>query len=363
MIPGPDVLERFYPDREVAALMELRAILGREKDPQKQLQKGREALRLMWPEELLYLSKTIFIRTKEPGVIKLLEPNYAQRRFYDSVIVACRKQGLPIRAVILKARQLGFSTFIQAWIFVQCLWHPHHAALTLSYDDPSSRELFRKNKFSKAMHFFPPTEERESKDVIELDNGSAMHVRTSGNLSAGRGDTYHLFHASEIPMWQDAEETLGAALQAIPLKPGTAMFYESTAKGAVGPFYDDWCAAEKGQNDFVPFFAPWFWDPEYSLPFVSDETKGAFLANLNITERRLRDAHNLTPEQLHWRTYKIRNDLQGSEAKFRQEFPSTAKEAFLTTGATVFSADAIETLAMNATRPAWIGDIQLMESA
>jgi hypothetical protein len=359
VIPANDLLEQNYPAQEVAMLADLRGVLSKVKDVKVRAAAGRQALRQLWDDDLTFLEKTAWIRTKEPGVISLLRLNHAQRRFWDDVFVRCRNEKRPTRAVVLKARQLGFSTLIQAWQYGQCDGSPNRVSLTISYDEPSSRELFRKAKFVHQNMWFPQGAERDSGTALELDNGSVFNVRTSGNLSAGRGDTFHHLHCSEVPMWADAGETLASAQQAVPAKPGTSIILESTAKGAVGEFYDLWRASEAGRSDYVPFFAPWFWDPEYVLEFPSADAEAAFARTLDLVERRLVEAHRLTMPQLAWRRWKIRNDLQGSAAKFRQEYPSTATEAFLTTGTPVFDADAIEALERNAARPLWTGDIHL----
>lgn len=359
MIPDSPFLERYYPHREVVALEALReALSGRPEKERDQI--GREALRALWPDELTYISKTHFIRTKEAGRIVLLDPNYAQRRFHQDVITECRSQGMPIRGIILKARQLGFSTFIQSWNYEQCDREPFHSAVTLSYDVESTKELFGKAQFIRNRQYFPRDTSRKSTETLEFaEHGSMFYAITAGRKAVGRSYTYHHMHCSEIPMWDDAEESLGAAVQAVPSEPDTSIFYESTARGARGTFYDDWIKAERGENDFIPFFAPWFWDPKYSLEFPDPDSANAFGRSLNPTERRLQSEWNVTLEQLHWRRFKIRNDLQGSEAKFRQEYPSFPKEAFLTTGTPVFDADRIAELETNEARPIWIGDISL----
>lgn len=252
------------------------------------------------------------------------------------------------------------STFIQSWQYEQCDRAGGRISLTISYDDDSSTELFGKAKFVHQKMWFPRQTVRESGRALEFrDNSSAFHVRTSGNRSAGRGDTYHHLHCSELPMWIDASETLNSAQNAVPTAPDTSIFHESTAKGAVGEFYDIWQASQRGENEFVPFFAPWFWDPDYTLVFGDDELKKRFADDLSPTEIRLQRTHKLTLEQLHWRRFQIRNNSNGSEAKFRQEYPSTPDEAFLTTGSPVFNADAISALAENVTNPLWIGNVTL----
>lgn len=360
MIPEPEELERSgYEASEVAVLAQARSILIREKNSKARGEMGRKLLRELWPHELQYMEKTHWLRTKDTdATVKRLVPRYAQRRFYEDVIVRCRQEGRPIRGIVLKARQLGYSSFIQCWQYEQCDREDARSSLTISYDDPSTQELLRKAKFVHQRMWFPHHQARDAEGVIEFsDNGSVFSAKTAGNISAGRGDTYHHIHCSEIPMWADAGETLTSALQAVPTAPGTSVFFESTAKGASGDFYDAWRAAEGGRSDFVPFFAPWFWDPDYALAFPSEDHEQAFARSLDVTERRLREAHNLTFAQLNWRRFKIRNELQGSEAKFRQEFPSTPTEAFLTTGSPVFNADAVATLEENATRPLWRGNI------
>ena len=361
MIPDTDFLEEYYPDREVGELLQLKRALARLPEAERGAA-GRAALRAMWPTEQQYIEKTHFIKTKgdDGQVLKQLRFNHAQQRFYDDVICEGRRQNKPIRAIILKARQLGFSTFIQSWMFEQVDRERSRNALTLSYDEPSTNELFGKSKHVYDHSWFARPIKRKSATALELkDNGGAIHARTSGNLSAGRGDTYQIAHFSEVPMWADAGETLTSAKQAIALAAGTAVFIESTAKGAMGEFYDAWCAAEAGRGSYYPFFAPWFWDPAYALAFPTDDHRNAFGRTLDIAERRLVERHKLSLEQLHWRRIKIADDLEGSEAKFRQEFPSDPKEAFLTTGSPVFSADGVAQLEDNATRPAWRGHIHL----
>jgi hypothetical protein len=359
VIPSADFLEQHYEKHEVPILESLRKRLERITDEAERSKFGRGALRMLWPSERQYIEKTHFIRSKKGGEVTLLKLNYAQEKLYE-VMQKQAAEGLPLRIIILKARQLGFSTFIQSWQYEQCDRQKNHCALTISYDEPSSILLFGKGSFVHDHMWFPREPKKNSANTLEFkDNGGIAMVRTAGNLSAGRGDTYHHLHASEVPMWVDAGETLNSAMQAVPDRPGTSAIYESTAKGAVGVFYDEWGKATRGENDFVPLFVPWFWDPDYSLAFPSPDQADAFGRTLDLTERRLQDAHKLSLEQLRWRRWTIRNKCQGSEAKFRQEYPSTATEAFLTTGSPVFSAEAIAQLEQNAAPPLWVGNVTL----
>jgi len=359
VIPPREEIEHLYSKTENEMLDAFRTLVARI-EPSKRALRGREVLRKLWPDELEYISKTHWITTKEAGEAKLLEPNYAQRRFYKDVIVRCREEGLPIRSVILKARQLGFSTFIQAWQYEQCDREPYRRAMTVSYDDNSTEELFQKSKFIRSHQWFPQEAERERSSTLEFaHNGSTFYTKTAGSLHAGRSFTIHNLHCSEVPMWPNAEETLVGLLDAVPIKPQTSVFFESTAKGRRGAFYESWKKASEGRSRYVPFFAPWFWDPEYQLQFPSEDHKRAFGRGLQRAEAVLMQDHNVTLEQLNWRRAKIADDPQGSEAKFRQEFPSYPEEAFLTSGSPVFNADAVMELERNSAPPLWVGHIHM----
>lgn len=358
MIPGTELLEQVYEPKEVAALEAIRKHTEK-LNPERRKEVGRQALRALWQDEVEYISKTHWIRTKRPGEIKLFVPNYAQKRLYRDVIQRSREENKPIRGIILKARQLGFSTFIQSWQFEQCDREKYRGALTISYDETSTELLFRKSKFVLKQQYFPRETESDRGNYMQFEHGSSLYCVTAGNDNAGRGDTIQHLHCSEIPMWVNADETLNSVSQSIPSAPNTSVFYESTARGAVGQFYDDWNAAESGRSDFIPFFAPWFWDPDYSLEFASADVRQVFGRDLTPTERRLEQDHRLSLEQLHWRRYTIRNLCQGSEAKFRQEYPSTPQEAFLTTGSPVFNADTVSMLERHKHPPLWTGHIHL----
>jgi hypothetical protein len=317
----------------------------------------------LWPDELEYISKTCWISTKSEGLV-LLKPNYMQRRLHKDVIQTSREKARPVRSIVLKARQLGASTWIQLWHYVQCDLNKDRRALTLSYDDPSTIELHEKSKTVYANQWFPRKVRRNSGQLLEFDrpHSSVIYTRTAGTEAAGRSLTVHHQHQSEIPMWPDPEGTSLSAQQAVPTHANTSIFKESTAKGAHGKFYNDWNEAVAGESDYIPFFAPWFWDTTYALPFPSDDHKRAFMEKLNPEEREIRARHGLSAEQMAWRAWKIRNDCSGSLALWNQEYPTTPEDAFLSTGSPVFNPRAVRRLQDNIAPPRFVGDIFLTEA-
>lgn len=239
--------------------------------------------------------------------------------------------------------------------------------MTISYDEESTIELAEKSKVMHEMLWFPrPLKKgRSRKGVMQFEkpHSSAFFTRTAGNINAGRSLTLHHLHASELPMWPDASQVLQSVEQCVPAKPKTSIIHESTAKGAVGEFYDLWNKAEAGENDYIPFFAPWFWDISYQLPFASEDHKRKFGRELIPEDREYQERYKLTLEQMAWREWIIRNSLQGSKAKWQEEYPADASEAFLTTGSPVFNPKLVRALQENCKKPAWQGDILLTRGA
>lgn len=147
-----------------------------------------------------------------------------------------------------------------------------------------------------------------------------------------RGGTYRLAHLSEVAFWEKPDEAMLALNQCVPMSDDSLVIIESTANG-FNYFYNLWQDAVNGRNDFVPLFFPWYVDPQYSMKYRGfDKTD----YEIDIQKR-----FNLTDDQLQWRRWCIANNCGGDETKFRQEYPITPEEAFITSGASVFNNELI----------------------
>lgn len=364
-LPRPEIVEEFYDKADRDFIESIRPKMAAMANVQRRNEIGRQLILQHWPDELERLAKTTWITDKKSRLI-LLEPNYAQLRFYKDVIVRSRQEGLPIRAKILKGRQLGFSTFIQAWQFQQCNEHQHRNSMTISYDVESTQALFDKAGLIYDRLWFPRQKARSRADTIQFANphGSAFYTRTAANTSAGRSQTVQHVHRSELPFWPDAERTVASVDQSVPHIMESSIFDESTAQGAVGFFYHSWREAAAGENEFIPFFAPWYWDPSYRLSFPSEDHKRRWAkVNLRPRDREYMKRWKLDLEQMAWRAWVIKNQCQGNERLFQQEYPAYADEAFLTSGRPVFDPETIAELTQNATQPQWVGNILLEHEA
>ena len=298
-----------------------------------------------------YIENCLKIKTKS-GTVVPFRLNDAQRKLYA---VAKRQQdaGKPVRLIILKARQLGFSTLTEGLIFHACATRKNVNALIVAHREDATANLFRMSKLfydelpapvkpmlrasnAQELVFENPSKlrsEREARPGLR----SRIRCATAGGRGIGRSDTLQCVHLSEYAFWPDGADgkasTLAGILQAVPSLPGTMVVIESTANG-FEDFKERWDAAVAGENDFEPVFFAWFENPEYSMPVVPG-------TEWTLEERDLKAAYQLTDEQLQWRRWCIANNCGGSLDMFRQEYPSSPGEAFLHSGTGVFDNEQI----------------------
>lgn len=298
-----------------------------------------------------YIENCLKIKTKS-GTVVPFRLNDAQRKLYA---VAKRQQdaGKPVRLIILKARQLGFSTLTEGLIFHACATRKNVNALIVAHREDATANLFRMSKLfydelpapvkpmlrasnAQELVFENPSKlrsEREARPGLR----SRIRCATAGGRGIGRSDTLQCVHLSEYAFWPDGADgkasTLAGILQAVPSLPGTMVVIESTANG-FEDFKERWDAAVAGENDFEPVFFAWFENPDYSMPVVPG-------TEWTPEERDLKDAYRLTDEQLQWRRWCIANNCGGSLDMFRQEYPASPGEAFLHSGTGVFDNEQI----------------------
>jgi hypothetical protein len=282
-----------------------------------------------------YAENALVIRTKagEIAPLKLKPAQVILNEATEKQIAA----NLPVRVIVLKARQQGLSTAIGAWIYWWVTQHNAQRAIVVTHAADSTKALFDMTRryFDNTPAILKPSTRYASRRELYFDRlDSSYIVGTAGSDSIGRGETITQAHLSELAFWPTihARENFNGLMQAIPQTPGTAVFIESTANGVTGLFYEIWQAAIRGENGFIPVFIPWFIDPEYRLPAPADFER-------TPDEIELAERFALDNDQLMFRRRKIgENGLD----LFRQEYPSTADEAFLTTGRPVFNPEQLQ---------------------
>lgn len=276
-----------------------------------------------------YARNALFIRSKS-GSVNAFELNKAQRHVHYCIENQRQETG-KVRAIVLKGRQQGISTYTEGRFY----WRTSHRkgvrAFILTHEADSTAALFEmvERYHENCPNFIRPRMgASNAKELIfdQLDSG--YKVGTAGNKAVGRGTTIQYFHGSEVAFWPNAAEHAKGIMQAIPDQPETEVILESTANGIGNYFHQQWLKAERGESDFQAIFVPWFWQDEYRR-----EVPPGFSRTLE--EEALVDVYALDDEQLMFRRTKVAelsaDGIDGTVA-FKQEYPMTAQEAFVTSG-------------------------------
>jgi len=295
-------------------------------------------VRVGGPIRLLPIIEELFIVTKERGVVRFGDVmNYAQR----DLILECERQlntlGM-IRVIVLKARQIGISTAIEAILFVLSTFLDRFQSLIVSHEAKSAEHILSITRNYWETFVFQRFYVDQYNGRTQLswrNNGSGMQVATAKNLGSGRSRTIQALHASEAAFYDDPDTLMTGLRQAIPQVGMSAIFLESTANGIGNYFHRTWVDSVANRNEFSHLFFPWHQHPEYRASMLPSESVARHqLGKLDDEERALR-AMGVSDDRLIWRRYAIVNLCQGSIDKFHQEYPSTPHEAFLSTGRNV----------------------------
>ncbi|HTV64059.1 MAG TPA: hypothetical protein VMD98_00570 [Bryocella sp.] len=251
------------------------------------------------------------------------------------------------RNIVLKARQLGVTTYVAARFFLNTIAREGTLSVQVAHDQRSAEEIFR------IVHRFLdnlPESLRKGALVTSRANvrqivfpmlDSEYRVETAADPNAGRGLTIHNLHCSEVARWpRDVAETLASLRAAVP--PGGEIFLESTPNGAGGTFYEEWLRAP--QTGYTRHFFPWWWDPTYRRPSPlrggkrGGDVRPVEILNFTEEELELMQKHGLDAGQIAFR----REMRENFRIRAREEFAEDPESCFLASGECVFDAEKIE---------------------
>ena len=260
--------------------------------------------------------------------------NAAQKLINDKLEQQLKETG-KVRAIILKARQQGISTYCAARVFWKTYYMPHTRSVVMAHDGPTSEALFTMGKnIIQNMDAKIALSKGNSREIQFEHNSSGYRLYTAGSPEAGRGTTPTIAHLSEVAFWTHDEKILAGLFQGISQADGTEVIVESTANGATGEFHRLFRGAMAGENEYIPVFIPWFLTPEYVR-------KAPEAFELDLDEEKYRDEYELNDDQMYWRRLKI---AEGGALKFKQEYPANPEEAFLVSGSSVFDPEIVNKL-------------------
>ena len=238
------------------------------------------------------------------------------------------------RNIVLKARQMGMTTWAAARFFLKTITRPGTMTLEVAHTQEAAEEIFR------IVHRFVdllPLNLREGplktsranvRQIVFPELDSQYQVVSAGERNAGRGLTFQNLHCSELARWPgDAAETL-AGLRA-GLTPCGELILESTPQGVGGCFYEEWQKAE--ETGMVRHFFPWWMEKRYRAAAVNR-------SSLDDEERELIAHHHLGLGQIGFRR-QVRANFRGLA---RQEYAEDDASCFRASGDSVFELPLVE---------------------
>lgn len=355
---------------------------------------SRTLIRLRYKHDFPFWTATlVYIHNKDAGKDVLFRLWYPQR-ILVSRFEAKRKAGLPIRLILLKARQWGGSTTVQLYMaWLQFFYKKGLNSLIIAHQGTASDEI--KDMFDLMIKKHPVEflhklgevySENEPKLVGVGKSGSTyrvpqrdckIKVGTAERPNGCRGGAYSLVHLSEVGLWKKTEgkspeDIVRSACSGILARPYTMIVMESTADG-VGTYFDaEYTAAADPtvKSQFEALFISWFQIEHYSRPFDSAEELRAFAKwlwenrnNAYTPSNREESGRYLwslwekgaTLEAIHWYIYERagKNDF----AVMAAEFPSDDVEAFVHAGTMVFDKYLVKQFEPYCRKPKFVGEV------
>lgn len=329
------------------------------------------SLRLKYDFEFC-AATTIKIQDKETKLPIPLILNEGQRiliREYERQRLA----GLPIRVLLVKARQWGGSTATQCYMYwLQRYWFMawHSCIVALDQTQAVNIRTMYKNLIAKLPKWSNPISFKrfEGTELIRIipERGCRIQIGSAQRPDALRSFDFSLVHMSEVGLWKDTKEAKGddvamALYSTVPNVPGTMIVMESTAKGVGNYFHRQYLAAldnkKTGTNGIRPVFVAWYVDKRY--------TKKVF-SRYSCTEEFVKTwseynwwqwEQGATMDGIFWyNTYKKSNHW--TDFQMKSEYPTTAEEAFQTKSGRYFTDDLLSWLRKYIRAPKFIGDIR-----
>ena len=237
------------------------------------------------------------------------------------------------RNIVLKARQVGITTYVAARFFLSTMLQPGTLSVQVAHDQQSAEEIFR--IVHRFLENLPPEWRRSAlrtsranvRQIIFPELDSEYRVESAADRCAGRGLTIQNLHCSEVARWpHDVAETLAALRAAVP--PDGEIFLESTPSGAGGTFYEEWQSAP--ETGYVQHFFPWWSEESYK--------REVEIVNFTDEELELMAKHKLSAVQIAYRR-EMRSQFRN---RFLEEYAEDAETCFLTSGNCMFDCEKLD---------------------
>ena len=333
----------------------------------------------------------VYIKNKGGGKDVLFRLTRPQRKLVE-VLEDMRMHNMPIRLILLKARQWGGSTTIQLYMaWLQLVLRVGLNSLIIAHQGMGSDEIM--DMFNRMMASYPVEmlhrlgEKYDDNEETFVGVGKSgaikrvpqrnckIKIGTAERPDSCRGGDYNLVHLSEVGLWKTTdgkkpEDIVRSACSGMVYRPYTMVIYESTPNGTGNFFQREYDAAKAGRSMFKALFIAWYDIDIYTLPFASDDKRADFAISLfenrnnhNVMSDREECGaylwklwtYGATLEAIHW--YVVERSGKNSHSVMASEYPSDDIEAFVNSGSHVFDEVLVDKLKAWCRPPKFIGDV------
>lgn len=306
------------------------------------------------------------IRDKVTGREVPFVLNRPQRRVL-ALFEGQRLSGMPVRVIMLKARQWGGSTLVQMYMaWIQIVLHKNWNSLICGHlrDTASAiKGIYSRLLANYPVDLLPEGKQMKfktfegSKNAGEISGrGCVVMMGSAQSQESVRGYDISMAHLTEVAFWPDSDrhcpdDVVRSVSGTVEMKEDSVVVLESTANGMGSYFHTEWLRAKAGQSDKTAVFVPWHEIELYRRPVADAE---ALWNSLDDYERHLWQS-GCTLEMINWYHHKRRE--YSSQSLMMAEFPSNDIEAFTHTGKNVFDMTCLEELRRDCREPRWRGDV------
>lgn len=270
----------------------------------------------------LFAKECLKIKDKSGKIIPF-EFNTAQRHIHERLEAQLKATG-KVRALLLKGRQQGGSTYIGGRFYWKTTMKAGQSAFIMAHEQKATNNLFDMvGRYHDHNRLAPHTSNSNATELVfdKLDGG--YKLATAGTEEVGRSNTSQYLHGSEVAFWKNASKHMASIGNTVADIDDTEIVLESTANGIGNSFHQMWLKAERGESEYIAIFVPWFWQDEYRA-----QVKAGCIESLSEEDIDYMQTYGLSPEQMQWRDNKIATYDDGQEWLFDQEYPACAALAF-----------------------------------
>lgn len=258
--------------------------------------------------------------------------------------------------IFLKARRLGISRWSAALANAHCLQKVNaHAKVVAQLTDTGKEMYDQCGEFADQLPMRLPLRTQREMYFPHSGGVSKLSRATAKTVIGGRGLTHSFLHLTEAAFYPGEDSFISLLNTVSAADPDNVVVIETTANGIEGPgetYYNYWKSAEAEQNEFLAIFLPWWEDPTSKLPdsYAPD-------APADDYEKWLMREFKCTKGQIAWFRSTLETKCGGSIYKWKQEYPASPDEAFISSGDPIFETEELEYMRNSCVDPIAKGDI------